>query len=148
MSFQERRALVSLVSGILISALYCAYMIQRYPEASAYSADVFRFWGSFFLILIPVTIVSKIILYIVFHILNAVATREVEPSLTDERDKLIELKATKNSLYVFIFGFVLAMGSLVVDTQPSVMFIILICSGVVAQMVSDISEFYFYRRGV
>jgi hypothetical protein len=148
MSFQERRAIVSLISNILITALYCAYMIQRFPEGDAYSVDVFHFWGSFFLILIPVSIVAKIVLFIIFSIINAIATREEESSITDERDKLIELKATMNSLYVFILGFLLAMGSLVVDMPPSVMFIIFICSGVVSGMASDISQFYFYRKGV
>ena len=148
MSFQERRSIVNMISTILITALYSAYMVQRYPEGSQYSADVFRFWGSFFLILIPVSIIAKIVIYIVFSIINTIATQEEEPPITDERDKLIELKATRNSLYVFMAGFLLAMGSLVIDMPPSAMFVILICSGIVSEMVSDISQFYFYRRGV
>lgn len=148
MSFQERRSIVNLVSTILITALYSAYMVQRFPEGNAYSPDVFRFWGAFILILIPVSIVAKIVIYIFFYIINAIATREEESPITDERDKLIELKAQTNANYVFIVGFILAMSSLVVDMPPSVMFIILILSGIVSQMVSDISTFYFYRRGV
>lgn len=148
MSYQERRAIVSLISSVLITALYSAYMIQSYPEGNPYSAEVFRFWGSFFLILIPVSIVAKIIIYIVFSILNAIATREEEPSVTDERDKLIDLKSTRNSLYTFVFGFLLAMGSLVLEMPPSTMFLLFVASGVVSEVVSDISQFYFYRRGV
>lgn len=148
MSYQERRAIVSLISSVLISALYSAYMIQRYPQGDAYSPDVFRFWGAFLLILIPVSIVAKIVIYIVFSIINAIATKEEEPPITDERDRLIELKATRNSLYVFTFGFLLGMGSLVIDLPPAAMFIIFICSGIVSEMASDISQFYFYRRGV
>jgi uncharacterized membrane protein len=148
MSFQERRAIVSLISSIGITALYSSYMIQRYPDASAYSAEVFHFWGAFFLILIPVTIVAKIIIYIVFSIFNTIATREEEPSIVDERDRLIELKATRNSLYVFVFGFLVAMGTLVFEMPPSTMFAILIVSGVASEMVSELSQFYFYRRGV
>jgi hypothetical protein len=147
MSFQERRSLVNLISTILITALYSAYMVQSYPDASPYSPDVFRFWGSFFLILIPVSIVARIVIYIVFYIVNTIATRQEEPTITDERDNLIELKATRYSLYVFGVGVLLAMGSLVIDMPPSVMFIILICAGVVSEMVSEISQFYFYRRG-
>ena len=148
MSFQERRAIVSLISTILISALYSAYMFQRYPEGNSYSADVFRFWGVFFLILIPVSIVAKIVIHIVFSIINTIATREAEPAITDERDHLIELKATRNALYTFAMGFLLAMSSLVMDMPPSAMFIILICTGVVSEIVSEISQFYFYRSGV
>ncbi len=148
MSFQERRSIVNLVSTILITAFYSAYMVQRFPKGNAYSPDVFRFWGAFFLILIPVTVIAKIVIYIVFYIVNTIATREEEPSITDERDQLIELKAIRYSLYGFVFGFLLAMGSLVMEMPPSTMFIILICSGLVSEMVSEISQFYFYRSGV
>ncbi len=147
MSYQERRAIVSLVSSILVTGIYSAYMVQRYPETSPYSVEVFHYWGAFFLILIPVSIVANIVIYIVFSILNTIAAKEAEPSITDERDKLIELKATRNSLYTFAVGVLLAMGSLVVDMPPSTMFIILICAGLVSEITSHISQFYFYRRG-
>ena len=148
MSYQEKRSLVSLISSILITALYSVYMAQSYPEGSAYSPEVFHYWGTFFLILIPVSIVAKIVIYIVFSIINTIATNEAEPAITDERDHLIELKATRNALYTFVTGFLLAMGTLVIDMLPSVMFIILIGSGVLSEVISDISTFYFYRRGV
>ncbi len=147
MSYQERRSIVNLISTVLISTGYSAYMIQRYPQGNPYSVDVFHYWGAFILMLIPVSVVAKVLIYIVFYILNAIATREQEPDITDERDKLIELKAQMNAGYVFIVGFILAITSLVFNMPPSMMFIILILAGVVSQMVSDISEFYFYRRG-
>ncbi len=62
MSYQERRAVVSLINTILISAFYFVYVFQRYPVGNSYSADVFHFWGSTFLILIPVSIVVQIVL--------------------------------------------------------------------------------------
>jgi hypothetical protein len=147
MSYQERRSIVNLISTILISVLYSAFMIQRYPASDAYSPDVFRFWGAFFLILIPVSIVAKIVIYIVFAIINAIATREQELPITDERDKQIETKATMKSHYVFVVGFILAMGSLAINTPPAIMFVILLLSGIVSELVSEISQFYFYRRG-
>lgn len=148
MSYQERRSLVNLFSTILITVSYSAYMIQRYPEAESYSEAIFRFWGEFFLILILVSIIVKIAIYIIFSIINTVATHEEEPSIMDERDTLIELKAARNALYVFSAGFLLAMASLVMDMPPSAMFILLLCAGFVSEMISEISQFYFYRRGV
>jgi Na+/H+ antiporter NhaD/arsenite permease-like protein len=147
MSYQEKRAIVNFVGSIVITALYSAYMVQRYPQVSPYSIEIFRFWGAFFVILIPVSIVAKIIVYMVFHIINAIATREEKLPITDERDKLIELRSQTIGGYVFIIGFILAVGSLVVDTPPTVMFIILLISGMMTELVSDISQFYFYRRG-
>jgi hypothetical protein len=143
-----KRALVSLFSTILIPALYSAYMLQRYPDAGSYSAEVFRFWGAFFLILIAASVVIKIIIYIIFSIINTITTNEEEPSIVDERDRLVELKSTRNSLYVFTVGIFIAMGSLVMGKPPSVMFILFFVAGIAVGMVGDISQFYFYRRGV
>ena len=66
----------------------------------------------------------------------------------DERDRLIELKSTRNGFFVFIFGFVAAMVVVAAGMPPAVMFVTFVCSGVVSDMISTISEFYFYRRGV
>ena len=35
MSYQERRAIVNLISSILITALYSLFMFQRYPGCEA-----------------------------------------------------------------------------------------------------------------
>jgi hypothetical protein len=147
MSYQERRAIVNFVSSLLITALYSLVMASHYPDADAYSVEVFRFWGAFILILIPVSIVARIVIYIGFSILNTIATREMEPSITDERDKLIELKAARISLYVFTFGFLLAMISLVVEQPPWVMFTLLILAGILSDTLNELAQFYFYRRG-
>lgn len=149
MSYQERRALVSLASSVLIPIVYSAVMIQRYPSAAdPYSIDVFRFWGAYFVLLIVVTIIARIFITIVFSILNTIATREGEPGIEDERDKLIDLKANRNASYVFGIGFVLAMAALVFDLSPSVMFIILLCGGIASDILSEAASFFFYRRGV
>jgi hypothetical protein len=148
MSYQERRSIVNLISTVLITILYCAYMVQRYPNVDKYSPEIFRFWGAFFLILIPVSIVTKIIVYIVFTIINAIITREQEMPIADERDKLIETKSNLSSSYVFIVGFLLSMGALVIEMPPTIMFIILLISGLISEMISEVSQFYFYRRGV
>ncbi len=148
MSIHERKAIASIIGTIVISIAYAAYMIQRYPVADWYSADVFRFWGAYFLILIPVSIVAKIIIAIVFSILNTIATGEAEPAISDERDQLIDLKATRNGMWLFVIGFLLAMGAVVIGLPPAAMFIVLLCGGIVSDLISDFSQFYFYRRGV
>lgn len=148
MSYQERRAIVNLLSSVVITAVYTGVMIQRYPQGDAYSPEVFRFWGAYFLILIGVTIVARIVIIIAFVILNTVITRVEEPDMMDERDQIIELKASRNALYVFSIGVVLAMGALVLEQPPAAMFAILILAGVVSEMISELSQFLYYRRGV
>ena len=146
-TYQEKRAIVSLFSMVLISAIYFLYVSQRYPDGDAYSKAVFQFWGSTILILVPVSIVANIIIYIVFSIINTIATQETEPSVSDERDHLIELRTTRNAMFVFITGFFLAMGSVAFDMIPSVMFIIIIVSGLTGSIVAEVSNLYYYRRG-
>jgi hypothetical protein len=148
MSYQERKALVNLVSTIGIMVVYAWVMMGRYPAVGDYAPEVFRFWGIFFVILIPVSIVARIVIYIVFSILNTVATREAEPDISDERDKLIELKASRNTGFVLGAGIVLALASQVIALPPSIMFVLLIGAGMVGEMVSDISTFIYYRKGV
>jgi hypothetical protein len=148
MSYQEKKNIVSIISTLLISALYIMYVFQRYQDGGFHLMNVFRFWGAVILILILVSIAAKIIISIVFNIFYRISTNEKEPSFSDELDKLIELKATRNSHYMFILGFLLSMGSLVIDMPTSAMFIILIISGFVSEMVGGLTQLYLYRRGV
>ncbi len=147
MSYQEKRSLVSLFGSVGVTAIYFATMVQSYPQTSAYAPEVFRFWGQFFLTLIPLSIVAKVVIHVLFSILNTLATREDEPALSDERDHLIELKGARNALYVLSVGIMLAMATLVLDMPPAVMFGVLIGAGLVSSMVSDMSLFLLYRRG-
>jgi hypothetical protein len=45
-------------------------------------------------------------------------TNEDMPTTDDERDKLIELKSTRISHWIFTIGFMLAMGSQAIDMKP------------------------------
>jgi hypothetical protein len=148
MSYQEKKNIVTLVGTLLVFVLYCLYVFQKYPAGNLNSTDTFSFWGASILILIPVSIVAKIIITIVFNIIYRITNNEVEPSFSDELDRLIGLKATRNSHYAFILGFLLSMGSLVMDMPYSAMFMIFIFSGFVSEMVGVITQLYLYRRGV
>lgn len=148
MSYQERRALVGLFTTLLINGGYLAYMLPRQPIADAYSPEMFRFWGGFFLLLILVSIIVEIIVTIIFSILNTIATREAEPAFSDERDKLITLKATRISFFFFIIGFLLAMVALVLEMPPSAMFLLLMMGGLLSQVADNMAEFWYYRWGV
>jgi hypothetical protein len=147
-SEKEKAIFVSVISMILILGLYSLYIYHKYIAVNLGLINDFKFWGKAFLILIPVTIVSQIIIHIVFAIINKIITNEDISSITDERDRLIELKAIRISHWVFIFGFLLSMGSQANGMPPWVMFIILIFSGFIAAIVSAIAKIYYYRKGI
>ena len=148
MTYQEKKSIVSVISTIFIFVSYCLYMYLRYPGGAAESSEVFRYWGSFVLFLILFSIVAHIIISIIFNIVFRITTNEKEPAFADELDKLIDLKANRNSFFVFIVGFLFAMGSLVIYEPSQVMFIILITSGFISDVTGSVTKLYHYRRGV
>ena len=148
MTYQEKKSIVSLISAIFIFGSYCMYMFPKFPDGGLESVETFRFWGSFVLILTLISIVAHIIISIVFNIVFRITTKEKEPKFADELDKLIDLKANRNSFFVFIIGFVLAMGSLIIYQPSQVMFIILIISGFLSDVTGSVTKLYHYRRGV
>jgi len=95
-----------------------------------------------------VSIVSRIIIQIIFHILNAIATREQEVPAVDERDKLVKLKATRNSYYVFTSGFVLSVMALAIGMPVYGMFIAFVVFGLIAEIMDNGSQIYYYRKGI
>ncbi len=148
MSYQERNITVSLISTLLIFGFYLIRMFQMHQEGNLNSNNVFSLWGTIIVLGIIVNIVSTIITQIVLSIIHMVKTNEEESFIADERDKLIELKGIRNSYFVFIAGVLLSMGTLVFDMSPLMMFVLLILSGFAAAIINDISQLYFYRRGV
>jgi hypothetical protein len=147
MDNKEKQILVTVIGMILIIACYSLYVYNKFIAVNFNIINDFKFWGKTFLILIPVTIVFQIIIHIVFAIINKIVTNEDMPTLVDERDKLIDLKAIRISHWIFTLGFLLSMVSLVMGMPPYVMFITLIASGFISGIVSELAKIYFYRKG-
>ncbi|MEH7072886.1 hypothetical protein [Neobacillus drentensis] len=147
MTYQEKKSIVSLISAILIFGFYCLYMYPLYPEGGQES-ETYRYWGSFVLFLTLFSIVAHIFISIIFNIIFRITTSEKEPRFADELDKLIDLKANQNSFFVFIIGFLIAMGSLIIYQPSYMMFIILISSGFISDVTGSITKLYHYRKGV
>lgn len=148
MSYQEKRSLVSAISSVIIIGLYSLYVYQNYIAGNIAIINDFKFWGKSFLYLIPISIVAQIVIHIIFAIINKIAADEEDPEITDERDKLIELKSIRISHWIFTAGFVLSMGTLSMGMQPWVMFVTLIISGFIAAVAAEGAKVYYYRKGV
>ena len=148
MSYQVKQNIVNILSGVLITAFYALIILQRHQEGQFNLKEDFDTWGVIFLIYIGVSIVARIIIQIVFHIINAIATREEKVPVTDERDKLISLKATRNSYYVFSSGFVLAVMSLAIGMPVYGIFIAFVATGLLAEIIDNGSQIYYYRKGI
>ena len=148
MSYQERQNIVNMISGLLITAIYAWIIYQKQLEGSIDLTKDFSTWGKVFLILIGVSIVARIIIMIIFHIINAIATREEDVPAEDERDKLIKLKSTRNSYYVFTSGFTMSIIALAVGMPVYWLFIVFVITGLISEIVDNSSQIYYYRKGV
>lgn len=123
-------------------------MYPQLPEGASNTPETLRYWGFFVISLTVVSIIAHIVISIVFNILFNITTKEKVPTFEDELDKLIDLKANRISFIVFILGFIIAMGTLVLNQGLQLMFIILIISGFTSDVIGSISKLYYYRRGV
>ena len=147
MGHHEKQSIVSIIGSVLVIGFYSLYVYRNYIQADMGLLNDFQFWGKSFLYLIPVAIVVQIVIQILFAIGNRIITQEDLPDITDERDKLIELKSIRISHWIFTVGFMLAMGSLAMGMKPYVMFLTLISSGFVASLASEVAKIIWYRRG-
>ena len=147
MGHHEKQSIVSIIGSVLVIGFYSLYVYRHYIQADMGLLNDFQFWGKSFLYLIPVAIVVQIVIQILFAIANRIITQEDISDITDERDKLIELKSIRISHWIFTAGFMLAMGSLAMGMKPYVMFLTLISSGFVASLASEVAKIIWYRRG-
>jgi hypothetical protein len=151
MSFQEKNITVSLANFTLILGFYVFRVIQMIRSDSFEPANVFRLWGTIIALAVIVTIFATILTHIVSAIIYAIQTGKEKSNvedIEDERDKLIDLRGTKVTYLVSSIGAFLSMLTFVLGQPPLVMFTLLILSGVVAQIIGDISRLYLYRRGL
>ena len=61
---------------------------------------------------------------------------------------IVELKATRNSHWLFGAGFIGAMIALVMDQSVNMMFAIILISGVFSEVIENLSKIYYYRKGI
>lgn len=149
MSFQEKNVAISLANFTLIFVFYLIRLFQLISSGTFTAEHVFWLWG----IVVALATIGTIALTIFTHFAASVALtmrsgqeRGVS-GIQDERDTLIDLRGTSIAYRLSSIGVALAMLTLVLGQPPLVMFSLLICSGILAQIVADISRLYLYRRG-
>ncbi len=168
MYYQEKKTIASIISGVLILAAYIIYGISRYLEVGESLLHDLKFWASAMLFAIIGGIVVTVVIQIVFHIILAVGN-EISKEMSkrancqgkgetyeeleigepeDEMDKLIGLKAMRNSFIFVGAGFVISLVSLYMKMPPAIMLNIVFVSFSLGSLFEGFSQLYFYRKGV
>jgi len=164
MSYQEKRTVVSIISGIVILAAYCLYAFSPTRLAALPPGDL-KPWASAMLVFIAIGIAVTIVIQIVFHILLSIALavqakienqqcddEDIERTIQremveDERDRQIDLKSMRIGFAVAGVGFVGALFSLVFNYSPVVMLNILYLSFSAGSLLEGAGQLYYYRKG-
>ena len=161
MSYQEKRTITSMVSGVLVLAAYCIYVFGKYNAGAIDPANL-KFWSTTMLIFIGIGVVGTIVIQIVFHILLAMAitikekkcddehiNKTIESSMVeDEMDKIIELKSLRAGFIFAGIGFVLALIALTLGYSAPVMLNVLFISFSLGSLSEGVLSLYYYRKGV
>lgn len=165
MSYQEKRSIVSIMSGIVLLAAYCLYTIGNFQKGLIAPGDI-KFWAITILVFIGIGIVAFIVIQIVFHIILSISIavskaviegnyddKEIEKAINldmieDEMDKLIELKSLRFGFSVAGFGFVAGLVALVLNYSAVVMLNILFISFSVGSILEGFVKIFYYRRGL
>jgi hypothetical protein len=149
MSYQQKNIYISLITSIIVFAVYGFYMFEMHHEGSLDGPDASSIVGKSIFVMIGASIVVTIIMNIIFAIINAIITKEEEENtMSDERDKFIELKGLQIFVVTFSVGFVGSMGALALGMESYMVFFLIIFSMFIGNIVGDISKLFFYHKGV
>ena len=165
MSYQVKKTVTSIVTGILVLAAYTIYVFGK-VHAGAAAPDNLKFWATAILIFIGIGIAVSIVIQIVFHILLSISIavkkkiqdekcedKEIEKNIKaemveDEMDKLIQMKSMRLAFIFAGIGFIAALVSLVLNSSPAVMLNILFISFSAGSLFDGFAQLYYYRRGL
>jgi len=165
MSYQEKRTLFTILSGLFILISYGLYTYGRIQSGLNAFEDL-KFWTNSMLMFIGLGIVITIIGQIVFHILIAISiaikekvkdqnTSEAHIEKTiqsemvsDEMDKLIEMKSMQISFFFAGMGFVVGLILMAFDYSVVIMLNLLFVSFSLGSILEGIAQMFYYRKGL
>lgn len=165
MSYQEKRTLVTIIIGFFVLVIYGIYALSNYQNGSI-PIDDLSAWATRILIFIGIGILATILTQIVFHIIYSIAISIREKAnnpdttnediekiikqtmITDEMDKLVELKSMRVGFIIAGIGFILSLISIIMGYSPMVMMHTIFVSFSLGSICEGLMQIFYYRRGI
>ncbi|OHE42620.1 MAG: hypothetical protein A3K26_06490, partial [Tenericutes bacterium RIFOXYA12_FULL_35_10] len=162
---QEKRSLVTIIVGFIILITYCIYAYTNYQNGLILASDL-PAWATRILIFIGIGIVLTIITQILFHIIYSIAIaihektlnpemsdKEIEcivkqTMVTDEMDKLVELKSLRVGFVIAGIGFMLSLLLILLGYPPMFMMQTIFISFSFGSICEGLMQIFYYRRGI
>ncbi|MFH5882376.1 hypothetical protein [Liberiplasma polymorphum] len=165
MSYQIKRTIVTVLVGIIILISYLTYTLTRYNRGLINLQDL-SFWALTILIFIGIgiglTIVTQIIFHIAYSIVISIKEKVKNPAITDkeiekiihlnmvtdEMDKLVELKSMRVGFIVSGIGFVFGLLLILFGYDAYVLINIIFLSFSIGSIGEGLMQIYYYKRGI
>ncbi len=153
MTYQEKRSVTYLVTTILAIAIYGTIVCNKFNAGDYDTSNLMKFWAFRVLWYIPIVIGVRIVTEILLNIFQAISNEirgegQEDLGIQDERDKLIELKAERVSMWIFSVGFVFALITQAMEYSVHWFFLSMIVFGIIGEVVSEGLKIKYYRKGV
>jgi ABC-type bacteriocin/lantibiotic exporter with double-glycine peptidase domain len=165
MSYQEKRSLLTIIVGFFILVSYSIYAYTNYQNGSILADDL-PAWATRILIFIGIgiglTIITQILFHIIYSIVIAIHEKSLNPEMsdkdiekivkqtmiTDEMDKLVELKSLRVGFAIAGIGFMLSLLFILLGYAPMIMMQTIFISFSFGSICEGLMQIFYYRRGI
>jgi hypothetical protein len=138
MSFREKSAWITLISILLVFVLYILHVPNIFdPDPGVWELHV-----------VLLTITTFIVIEVIAHVVLYLRFPKDARTPKDERERLIDLKATRLAAYVFVLGTFIAIMTPHFGVSGFAVMLYVIFAFVIAEVVNYAARIIYYRRGV
>lgn len=137
MSFREKSAWISLISILLVSGFFFLHV----PWTLKPSPSPHLFRGLLY------CIIALILIELVAHLLVVVRAPQDPPGAKDERETLIDLKATRLAHYIYVTGSLLAVLSIHHGANAGAIGYGVLLAFVIGEVAKNTARILYHRRG-
>jgi hypothetical protein len=139
MSFREKSAWISFVTILLVFGIYFWHAMGVFIGSVDFGA-VFPVQAGL--------IAAFVVLQVVLHIVLTIQAPKEAWTPRDERERLIDMRATRVAFQVLVIGALAGVGTIHLTTSRWVVSQVVLLAIVVAELVRFGGQIVYFRRGV
>jgi heme/copper-type cytochrome/quinol oxidase subunit 2 len=137
MSFREKSAWIILVTLVLVTV---AYLLHIFPHTLTPESSGARFH------MLAVSIIAFVVIVVIAHVVVAIMSPRDAKTPTDERERLIELRSTAISSYVYAFLSLASIATIHAGANQFGVAYLVTLSFALAEIVNYAMRVILYRR--
>ena len=149
MSFEERNALIAIVTDLMVIALF-VWQITAQTAAGAFDGPgAYSAWARLVLTMIVVSIAASIAVTILINLaLRLITGQKMPPFLVDERDQLIRLRGAQVTLLFTSGVFLGGVALLALDYSPFTVLNVMLSAFAVGTLGGSVTKLALQRGWV